>query len=263
MTMGWTQKCDIDDANLPIPTGIVSNEEFDPPDQTDEARIKSTGLGYMLYGGSTALVRLHMRFSMWNEAASEMEKAKTGDPTSFSEKYRSAMHAYLKGMASVENGRSEAAAEQLDLLQRSIDEMTASKSQNASNWFFAYAARIVAVQLLDLRGSLASIRGEHETAIKILSEAAAKERDLGYWEPPHYTRPVLESLGAAYIRAGKYEDARAAFEKIFETRPNSGFAYIGIAKALALAGKSKEAAAAQMRLAIVWKNADKDIPQTK
>lgn len=109
MTMGWTQKCDIDDANLPIPTRIVSNEEFDPPDQTDEARIKSTGLVYMLYGGSTALVRLHMRFSMWNEAASEMEKAKTGDPTSFSEKYRSAMHAYLKGMASVENGRSEAA----------------------------------------------------------------------------------------------------------------------------------------------------------
>lgn len=230
---------------------------------TDEARIKSTGLGYMLYGGSTALVRLQMRFSMWDEAASELEKAKAGDPTSLSEKYRSAMLAYLKGMASVEKGMQEEAAKQLVLLQRSSDEMTASKSQNASDWYFAYAARIVAVQLLDLRGSLSSIRGEHETAIKILAEAAAKERDLGYWEPPHYTRPVLESLGAAYTRAGKYEEARAAFEKILETRPNSGFAYLGIAKALALAGNSKEATAAQRRLAIVWKNADKDIPQTK
>ena len=230
---------------------------------TDEARIKSTGLGYMLYGGNTALVRLQMRFSLWDEAASELEKAKAGDPTSLSEKYRSAMLAYLKGMASVEKGMQEEAAKQLVLLQRSSDEMTASKSQNASDWYFAYAARIVAVQLLDLRGSLSSIRGEHETAIKILAEAAAKERDLGYWEPPHYTRPVLESLGAAYTRAGKYEEARAAFEKILETRPNSGFAYLGIAKALALAGNSKEATAAQRRLAIVWKNADKDIPQTK
>ena len=38
MTMGWIQKCDIDDANLPIPTQIVSNEEFEPPDQTDEQK---------------------------------------------------------------------------------------------------------------------------------------------------------------------------------------------------------------------------------
>ncbi|MDQ3798137.1 MAG: amidohydrolase family protein [Acidobacteriota bacterium] len=30
----WIQKCDVDDKNLPIPTQIVSNEEFAPPAQT-------------------------------------------------------------------------------------------------------------------------------------------------------------------------------------------------------------------------------------
>lgn len=32
----WIQKCDIDSDNLPIPTQIVSNEEFAPPDQTPQ-----------------------------------------------------------------------------------------------------------------------------------------------------------------------------------------------------------------------------------
>ncbi len=32
--MAWKQKCDVDETNLPIPTQIVSNEEFEPPGQT-------------------------------------------------------------------------------------------------------------------------------------------------------------------------------------------------------------------------------------
>jgi len=34
----WIQKCDADDKNLPIPTQIVSNEEFAPPAQTSEQK---------------------------------------------------------------------------------------------------------------------------------------------------------------------------------------------------------------------------------
>ncbi|HYP51514.1 MAG TPA: hypothetical protein VEQ34_11285, partial [Pyrinomonadaceae bacterium] len=34
----WIQKCDVDEKNLPIPTQIVSNEEFAPPAQTLEQK---------------------------------------------------------------------------------------------------------------------------------------------------------------------------------------------------------------------------------
>jgi predicted TIM-barrel fold metal-dependent hydrolase len=34
----WIQKCDVDEKNLPIPTQIVSNEEFAPPAQTIEQK---------------------------------------------------------------------------------------------------------------------------------------------------------------------------------------------------------------------------------
>ena len=38
MKRRWIQKCDADDKNLPIPTQIVSNEEFAPPEQTVEQK---------------------------------------------------------------------------------------------------------------------------------------------------------------------------------------------------------------------------------
>ena len=39
--MGWIQKSEIDDELLPVPTQIVSNEEFEPPDQTeDQAKVQ-------------------------------------------------------------------------------------------------------------------------------------------------------------------------------------------------------------------------------
>ncbi|HKX83435.1 MAG TPA: hypothetical protein VJL58_04370, partial [Pyrinomonadaceae bacterium] len=31
----WIQKCEVDDRMFPVPTQIVSNEEFAPPDQTE------------------------------------------------------------------------------------------------------------------------------------------------------------------------------------------------------------------------------------
>ena len=38
MKRKWIQKCEVDDQNLPIPTQIVSNEEFAPIDQTEEQK---------------------------------------------------------------------------------------------------------------------------------------------------------------------------------------------------------------------------------
>ncbi|MGD9589093.1 MAG: amidohydrolase family protein [Pyrinomonadaceae bacterium] len=37
--MTWKQKCDVDEKLLPLPTQIVSNEEFEPPDQTLEQKM--------------------------------------------------------------------------------------------------------------------------------------------------------------------------------------------------------------------------------
>jgi len=230
---------------------------------SDNARLKSTGLGYILYGGDTALVRLRMRFGMWDAAAAELERMNTGETVSLSAKYKAAMLAYLKGMSAVGKNDAPVAATQLEALQKISEEMSAARGANASDWYFGHASRVVAVHALDLRGSLASARGEHDNAINLLNEAVEKERDLGYWEPPHYTRPVLESLAAAHMRAGKPADARAAYELMLKMRPNSGFAFLGIARADAKAGDKPKAGESLKRFASSWANADRDLPQVR
>ena len=40
---------------------------------SDNERLKATGLGYLLYGGYTALTRLQMRFGFWDEAIKDLQ----------------------------------------------------------------------------------------------------------------------------------------------------------------------------------------------
>ncbi len=230
---------------------------------TDDDRLRSTGLGYIIYGGHTAVTRLHMRFGMWDAAAAEIERSGLKDKTSLAAKYQAGILGYLKGMAAVDKGKAEEADAHLAELQRMADEMTGTRGQNASDWYSGYAGRVLAVHVLDLRGSVASLKGHHDEAAKILNEAVDREQNLGYWEPPHYTRPVLESLAAAHMRAGRYDDAVAAFQKVLKNRPNSGFAHLGLARVHAAAGNKAKAGESLQQFSASWANADKGLPQFK
>jgi tetratricopeptide (TPR) repeat protein len=116
---------------------------------------------------------------------------------------------------------------------------------------------------LDLRGNLKSAQGRHDEAIDLLKKAVDKENDVGYGEPPRYSRPELESLGYAYIRAGKWELARKAFADEMITRPKSGHALYGIAQSYELAGDKKGAARAYAEFLDAWKDADPDLPMVE
>lgn len=230
---------------------------------TDDDRLRSTGLGYIIYGGHTAMTRLQMRFGMWEAAAAEIERTAFKNKDSLWARYQAGILSYLKGMAAVDKGNADEADSHLQQLQKTSDEMANLRGQNASDWYSGYAGRVLAVHALDLRGSVASLKGQHDEAVKILTDAAEREQNLGYWEPPHYTRPVLESLAATYIRINKYEDAIRTYEKILKNRPNSGFALAGIARAYKKAGDETRSAEYYRQLAAVWRNADKDLSQMK
>lgn len=228
---------------------------------SDDQRLKATGLGYLLYGGYTALTRLQMRFGFWDEAIKDAQATlKNKPPWSLSEKYQVGILNYLKGMSAVENSNAEEANKNAQELEKVIQDLSAQRVTQASDWYFNYASRVLAVHLLDLRGSILSVEGKHDEAVKLLAEAIEKEKNLGYWEPPHYTRPVLESLAAAYLRAGKFKEAESAFERILKARPNSGFALLGIARANAKANEKEKAAQFQKEFLKAWQNADKELP---
>lgn len=229
---------------------------------SDNKRLKSTGLGYLLYGGYTALTRLQMRFGLWDEAIKEMNTSlPINSPQSLSDKYQWGIFSYLKGMSAVEKNNANEAEGNAQELEKIIADLATQKVQQSSDWYFNYANRILAVHILDLRGSVLSVQGKHDEAVKLLNEAIEKEKNLGYWEPPHYTRPVLESLGTAYLRAGKFDEAKTSFEKILKVRPNSGFAFLAIARTYEKAKDATKSDEFYKQFLKAWANADKDLPQ--
>jgi tetratricopeptide (TPR) repeat protein len=121
--------------------------------------------------------------------------------------------------------------------------------------------KTLSIMSLELRGSLLAARGKTAEAAAVFANAAKEEKALGYREPPNYIRPVGETEGAAMLAAGKWTDAKKAFERALAERPHSGFALYGIALASEKAGEHEAAAREYAQFLDAWKNADGELPQ--
>jgi tetratricopeptide (TPR) repeat protein len=228
----------------------------------DPARAKSLGLGFILYGGQTARARLQMRYGLWDEAARSLEGVVAQAPpadASLARDYQSGMLAYARGMAAAVQGDAAALRTQTDALDALNQKLSGKTIAVGSDWYFGTAAKILAVNLLELRGALDSLEGRHDQAITRLREAADRERDLGYWEPPHYTRPVVETLAWACERAGRWKEARDAWQASLKLRPRNGHALYGLARAWAAEGNREESARAYAEFLTAWKDADRSL----
>lgn len=111
----------------------------------------------------------------------------------------------------------------------------------------------------ELEGSVASHRGNYVRAKKLFKKAVELEKKLGYSEPPLYSRPSLESLGYAAIRARDWAGAREAFRQVLSLRPRSGFGYYGIAVSYDKEGNRSAAVHAYREFLDSWQHADKDL----
>ena len=198
--------------------------------QATAARSHSSGIGYLTFGGYTAIARLQLRFARWHEAADSIESASRlpGVEGALLRGYYQGVRTYALGMSAAAHGRVEEAALRLKELQDVLIPLAAERVQQGGDWYFRHAVRVLQVNARELEGMAASARGDHDRALAILRGAVDAERDLGYWEPPHYARPVLESLADAAIRAGLREEARAAYDAALALRPNNFHALRGL-----------------------------------
>ena len=196
------------------------------------SRAASSGIGYLTFGGHTAVARLQLRFARWHEAADTIEtaaRALSADSPAV-RGYYAGIRAYGLGMSAAQHGRIEEAALRLRELQAVLTSLATERAQSGGDWYFRHALRVLQINARELEGMAASAKGDHDRALTILREAADAERKLGYWEPPHYARPVLESLADAAVRAGRRDEARAAYNAVLALRPNSYHALRGLAR---------------------------------
>jgi len=219
---------------------------------------------YVLQIGSTA-TRLAIRFGNWDAATDH--PLQFGVPEAqlsvWARGYRNGLLAYARGMKAAQSGRLDEAEHQagvLDaLLWRLSKENVDEDGKNGSE----RVLKLLGTASLELRGATEMGRSNFDEGRQLLERASKDEQELGYSEPPQYSRPPLEVLGEALIRAGKYPEARDAYQKELQERPHSGFPLYGIAYAWEKEGKRVEAAKAYREFLTAWSHADADLSQVR
>jgi tetratricopeptide (TPR) repeat protein len=187
--------------------------------------------------------RLAIRFGEWQEAIDH--PADFGIPENqlpaAAKAFRNGMVIYAKAMQSLEREDVDGGARESDQLDALLWRFMRDRDQTDRT--AGRVGEILGAASKELAGNVASHRGNYERAKELLQEAVEAEKKLGYSEPPLYSRPSLESLGYAAIRAGQWEAARNAFRHVLVLRPKSGFGHYGIA--LAYDKEGNRGAAAQ------------------
>jgi tetratricopeptide (TPR) repeat protein len=123
--------------------------------------------------------------------------------------------------------------------------------------------KMLSIMSLELRASMLATQNNFPEAETLFARARREETELGYHEPPFYIRPVAESQAAAMMTAGKWPDAKAAFQQALVERPNSGFALYGVALATEKAGDTVATTVAYKQFLGAWKTADRDLPEVQ
>ena len=79
-------------------------------------------------------------------------------------------------------------------------------------------------------GRIAQSNSETESAIGHFEAAVSLQDTVNYMEPPYWYYPVRQSLGAAYLAAGRTDDAERALKASLIDAPNNGLALFGLAE---------------------------------
>jgi tetratricopeptide (TPR) repeat protein len=213
-------------------------------------------------GGSTA--RLNARYRDW-PAMIDRPISLGFDETvagAAAVAYRDGVVAYARGMQALARKDLEAASHHSDALD-AISWRLHAATEDESKTRAKNVLRNLQLLSYDLRGNLCGAKGEQDQAISLLKKAVDQEKEIGYGEPPQYGAVESESLGYAYIRGGKYDLARAAFQEALKQRPKNGHALYGIAQSYEAAGDKAAAARAYREFLAAWPNADPELAMVK
>lgn len=168
------------------------------------------------------------------------------------QRYASAMYHYARGFALAARGRLAEAERELAAV-REIETAPELAEQLVN---FTPAPKVVRLAANVVDAEIRARRGDIDGADALLREAIALQDSFRYMEPPTWSYPVRQHLGAVLLAAGRPAEAEAAYrEDLVEWREN-GWSLFGLAQALDAQGKAAEAAAARARFEQAWAAAD-------
>jgi len=185
-----------------------------------------------------------VRFSRWSDVLKE-----PAPPPDFH--YATAMWHYARGLAYAESGQPDSAkteAGRLAALTDSVSEQ-AAVGQNSARALLAIAAK-------HLAGVMAARTGHTDEAVRLLREGVALEDELIYDEPPDWSLPLRQPLGAALLVAKRPAEAEKVYRQDLRQYPRNGWSLHGLAESLKAQGKTTEAGKVEQEFRQIWQKAD-------
>jgi tetratricopeptide (TPR) repeat protein len=199
---------------------------------------------YFADGFMPIVIEVLMRFGKWNEILAEPE------PPAYLPVSR-AIRRFIRAVALNALGRADEAQVERKAFREAAaaTPVDAVVANNPANDIFAIAGHV-------LDGEIAANQGRLEKAIRDLEEAVRLEDALRYDEPPDWLQPVRHTLGAVYLRAGRFGDAERVYREDLARFPENGWSLFGLGRALRLQKKDGEAAPVEARFRKSWARAD-------
>jgi tetratricopeptide (TPR) repeat protein len=162
--------------------------------------------------------------------------------------YEKAMWHYARGVAQVARGDFAAAdteANAIEALERTADFSLLKTAGVPAEDVLKLARTLV-------QGRIAQAQGNTKIAIAQFEAAAALQDGLAYMEPPYWYYPVRQTLAAAWVQAGRLDEAEDQFRRALKRAPNNGWSYYGLSELYRARGDADAVRKAEAELAKTW-----------
>jgi tetratricopeptide (TPR) repeat protein len=166
--------------------------------------------------------------------------------------HATAMWHYARGRALAAKGDAGGAGTELERVRAAAR----NKELAALRLEFNTVGAVLGIASEVLAGHVAAAKGDNGGAIKHLREAARREDELTYGEPPEWSVPVRQELGQVLLKAGQPAEAERAFREDLKRFPDNGWSLHGLEQALRVQKRTAEANEAAGRLKRIWGSAD-------
>ena len=131
---------------------------------------------------------------------------------------------YARGTAFALLGDLDAALAE----QRAIERILAEADLSGLEAQYLPATTVIEIAKHVVEGRIAQARGDWAEAEHHLEVAIELEDTVAYMEPPYWSYPVRQTLGAMRLQSGDATGALEAFEAALERQPNNGWALWGL-----------------------------------
>jgi tetratricopeptide (TPR) repeat protein len=194
-------------------------------------------------------LQMRIRFGRWDEI--QRTPAPAADLL-----YARALWHYAQGRALAAAGNARAAEDELTRVRAAA----ANPELADVRLEFNPAPSVLAIASEVLAAHVAAAWEDYARAIDHLRRAVLLEDELVYGEPPEWSIPVRQELGAMLLQAGRAPEAEATYREELERFPENGWSLHGLALSLAAQGRDAEAAEVEGRFKKAWDGADFELP---